>query len=226
MEETADYLQVLRWAGLAPRPEMQNYIQSALERFGGPQADSWPASFREQWAAHLLWCGKTVEAELLLEGTVRSNAGAVPQSHRRRALLGNAKRLLGKLDEARSLLEHTRKQQQELRLLGDLADFTLPNLAKLIYQTDASAARTLLAQAKAIQSQNRNRLGHIRTLLLEARLSAPGYVTPPLKEAMLALASQVPCLTTCGLFQRIMKGWEVWTHDLLVLENDDAFWGL
>ncbi len=226
LEETAEYLYALRCSALAPRPEMREYVHSALNRFGGQQTDSLPASFREHWGAYLVWCGKTAEAETILEGALRSTPPGIHQSHRRRALLGNVKRLLGKVEEARLLLDEARRQQQEMRLLGDLADFTLPGLAKLICRADEQSARAVLAEAKGLQSRNRNRLGHLRTLLLEARLGPAADSAPHLKDAMLTLASQVPSLATCTLFQQIMERWEVWTHDLCSTGDADPFWGL
>ena len=226
LSQIADFLYVLRFTSLSPRPAMADYIHSALNRFGGQPTDEMPACFREHWGAYLVWCGQLAEAESILEGAVRSTMDDTPDYHRRVTTLANAKRRLGKCDEARALLEKARQDQQRTCCHGDLADFTLPNLAKVLCEADPAAARNLLAEAKAMQSRARNRLGLVRTLLLEARLAARGDVPPHTNEAVLALSAEVPSLATCALFQKIMALWVTWTHDFRAVENGDVFWGL
>jgi hypothetical protein len=226
LSQTADYLFVLRFSGLSPRPEMADYIHSALNRFGGQQTDQFPPTFREHWAAYLLWSGQAREAEPILQGVVNTTPRDKPECLRSLAALANAMRLLGQTDAARTLLEEGRQKQQELRFYGDLADFTLPNLAKLISETDPVAASTVLADAKTMQSRNRNWLGLVRSLLLDARLAVRGELLPHSNEAVLTLAASLPALATCPLFQQIMANWEDWTHDLQATKNGDVFWGL
>lgn len=226
LSQIADYLYVFRFSALSPRPAMVDYINSALNHFGGQPTDDMPASFREHWGAYLVWTGQVAEAEGILEGAVPSGVSEERAHGRRLATLGNLKRLLGNTDQARSLLEQARQQQLEHKLFGDLTDFTLPNLAKLMANTDLPAARTLLSQAKTDQARTRNRLGLIRTLLLDARLAARGDVSPHSNDAIVVLAPDVPSLATCELFKQIMDRWEIWTHDFTVVEKGDIFWGL
>jgi len=226
LSQIADYLYVLRFSALSPRPAMADHIHSALNRFGGQPTDQMPASFREHWGAYLVWTGQVAEAETILEGAVRSSAGEERECGRRLVTLANAKRLLGKTDEARAHLEEARRQQEQLRLKADLTDFTLPNLAKLMADTDLPAAQMLLLQAKTDQARTRNRMGLIRTLLLEARLAARSAVPPHSNEAVLALSPEVPALATCALFQKIMSLWVTWTRNSHAAENGDVFWGL
>jgi len=197
-----------------------------LNRFGGQQTDQFPPTFSEHWAAYLLWCGQAREAEPILEGVVHATPRNKPECLRSLAALANAKRLLGKTDAARTLLEEGRQQQQEHRLYGDLADFTLPNLAKLISETDPVAASAVLADAKVSQSRNRNWLGLVRSLLLDARLAVRGELLPHSNEAVLTLAASVPALVNCQLYRQIMESWEIWTHDAQATKNGDVFWGL
>ena len=100
------------------------------------------------------------------------------------------------------------------------------NLAKARFESDPSAARALLIEAKAIQSRNRNRLGLVRTLLLEARLAAKTGSPPQGSETILALSGEVPSLANCQLFKKIIEHWDAWTRDPQVVESGDSFWGL
>jgi len=140
--------------------------------------------------------------------------------------LANARRLLGQAGPARELLEEARRQQLQHHFLGDLADLTLPNLAKLMADSDLPAARSWLGEAKLMQARSRNRLGLIRTLLVEARLAARGDSPPHSNEAILALAQGVPSLATCELFNKIIQRWDAWARDPGATENGDVYWGL
>lgn len=226
IDQVTDYLLVLRFSGLAPRPEMAAHLQAGFNWRGDRENVCLPMGFREHWGAYLMARGQWAEAETILEGVVQSRTDETRVLNRSRATLANAKRLLGKTAEARSLLEQARPQQLENHFQGDLTDFTYPNLAKLLCVTDPSAAVTLLSETKLIQSRARNRLGLIRTLLLDARLAASSNATPHGNEAILALSPEVPALATCKLFQQVMERWEIWTHDPGVTENGDVFWGL
>ncbi|MSU57201.1 MAG: hypothetical protein EXS35_03300 [Pedosphaera sp.] len=224
--QVTDYLLVLRFAGLAPRAEMEAHIQSVLNGRTDRDLADLPVGFREHWGAYLLAQGRLNEAETILETAVNARGDESRVLNRCRATLANAKRLLGKTDEARALLEEARAHQRENRYLGDLTDFTNANLAKLFSPTDPSAAIILLSETKLTQSRAHNRLGLIRTLLLEARLAASSTAAPHGNDAILALAPEVPALATCKLFQKILARWESWSRDRSVLENGDVFWGL
>ena len=226
IDQITDYLLVLRFAGLAPRPEMEAHLAAGLRWRGNRDNTCLPAGFREHWGAFLIARGQLTEAESMLEELVRSRTNEMRVVNRCRAVLANAKRRLGKTAEARALLEHTRQQQLEHQFHGDLADFTLPNLAKLLCETDPDTARAWLVEAKTLQSRTRNRLGLIRTLMLDARLAALGNLAAHTPEAIRALSPDAPALTTCQLFRQIMERWGQWAQTSSVKENGDVFWGL
>jgi hypothetical protein len=90
---------------------------------------------------------------------------------------------LQSLDEAQSL-------QLAEDFEGDLADFALTYRAKL--EPDLGRARSLLAEAKAIQTGLGNGMGEARTLLLESRLRRGIAGAATLKPRVLELCDQFP----------------------------------
>jgi proteasome accessory factor A len=225
-EKLADQLFVLRFMALAPRPEIEGVFRCVLHHCGLEHLGLLPASFQEHYGAYQVWCGHAAEGEAILAGVLDLLERGTPAHPRCLVELANAWRLLGRAGPARELLEEARRQQLQHRFLGDLADLTLPHLAKVMADSDLPAARAWLAEAKLMQSRSRNRLGLVRTLLLEARLAARGDAPPHTNEAILALAQAVPSLATCELFNRIVQRWDAWARDPRATENGDVFWGL
>lgn len=225
-EKLADQLFVLRFMALAPRPEIEGIFRCVLHHCGLENLALLPASVREHYGAYQVWCGHAAEGEAILAGVLDLLERGTPAHPRCLVELANAWRLLGRAGPARELLEEARRQQLQHRFLGDLADLTLPHLAKVVADSDLPAARSWLAEAKLMQSRSRNRLGLVRTLLLQARLAARGDTPPHTNEAILALAQQVPSLATCELFNQIVQRWDTWARDPRATENGDVFWGL
>jgi len=221
--EIANYLLVLRFGGLTPRPEMEAWIQRGLNVCS--RLELLPETFKEHWGNYLLAIGNATEAERVLDSAVRSVRGDHRLLSRTLAPLADAKRILGNRAEARELLEAARRMQTRLRLETDLADFTLPNQAKLIGNAEPDSARACLKEAKKIQERLGDRLGLARTLLLEARLGNGG-VAARRRNAVLDLQRELPALAECRLLARILARWEAWTSDPGAAEHQDVFWGL
>jgi hypothetical protein len=107
----------------------------------------------------------------------------------------------------------------------DIADYTLPYLAKL--QESANAAIETLLQAESIQKSFRNQMGETRTLLLEARVASGDTHASSLKERIRSLKEQVPALGQCKLLKKVVERWEEWTSgNPSPDETGDVFWGV
>ncbi len=225
-EALADQLFALRFMGLAPRPEIEGVFRCVLRHCEAEHLSRLPASFREHYGAYQVWRGQAAEGAAILADVLSLLDRGKPVHPRCMVELANARRLLGQAGPARELLEEARRQQLQHHFLGDLADLTLPNLAKLMADSDLPAARSWLGEAKLMQARSRNRLGLIRTLLVEARLAARGDSPPHSNEAILALAQGVPSLATCELFNKIIQRWDAWARDPGATENGDVYWGL
>lgn len=226
----SDYLLAFRFRGLEPRAEMEEWIQKGLALLSStPYAEAihrLPGWFQEHWGCFLLSRGHTGQAEQLLESARREMVSQARQRFRTEAVLANAKRILGKTEEAARLLDHARKAQESEQYDGDLADFTLPNLAKLQGISDPDAATRSLARAKHIQVESGNRLGLARTFLLEARFQGEGKASCRCWQGLLELRANLPALAECKLLARVLERWDSWTGDPAAAEHGDVFWGV
>lgn len=225
-ERLAKYLLALRFSGLVPSKEVPNHLREKLDRLSRESLNRLPFAYREYTGVLLTLEGKLLEAAAILEGGINESIGETPGLNRRRAALANVKRLMGDTEESELLLKRACDSQRTFELEGDLVDLTLPNLAKLASADDPSAAAQWLSEAKSIQIGSRNRLGLVRTLLLEARLAALRGATPHNNEAILAISRKAPALGECRLFQEINDRWEEWSRDPNAQVNGDVFWGL
>ena len=106
---------------------------------------------------------------------------------------------------------------------GDSADSSLTCLAKL--QRDPARARSILADAMAIQIELGNRVGQARTLLLEARFARDASRLETIRQQVVELQQQVPALGQCRLMRKILDRWNQWTGgDRSPDESGDPFW--
>jgi hypothetical protein len=139
--------------------------------------------------------------------------------------LAEVYRRTGAAARAQALLDEAMAAQMEHHFRGDLADLSLPCLAKL--QTDPARARAILADSKAIQVAMASRVGEARTLLLEARFSAAADQAAAMKRRVIELQGQVPALNQCRLVRKILDRWQLWAGGQRSPdETGDIFWRL
>ena len=83
-----------------------------------------------------------------------------------------------------------------------------------------------LERAKAVQQRNRDRVGLVTTLLLEARLSDDQMLIEENKVQVRAIRNELPALCQCPLLDRIMDHWDAWIDPDEIDREQEDFWGL
>ena len=225
-----DYVSVFRFRGLSPRPEMAHWVQRGLQRLADTQNPNPEAvtALVEHRGYLLLTEGRLAEACEVLEEICRperQTARPLRLLCRGRATLGEVYRRLGDQCRAEWLLEEASAHQTTHHYEGELADTSLTCLAKL--QADRSRARSLLAEARRIQTSLANRQGEARTVLLEARLCDDPAEIVAACDRIRELKEQVPSLSVCPLLARVLAHWDQWAGgDLLPDASGDVFWGV
>jgi tetratricopeptide (TPR) repeat protein len=224
------YVCVLRFQGLTPAPAIAEWIrrgEEILAREPGVH-DGNRASFLGHQAFFLMRNGRAAEALSLLEQAGAENLRRLTHSSgvaRMYAERGEANRLLGNRQQALLWLGEARRLQRHFRYDGERADFSLTYRAKL--ETNRTRARLYLERAHRIQTQQLNRMGEARTLLLQARLGNDPGATFPLRARVLELREQLPALGQCPLLARVLARWDDWTSGQLEPdEHGDLYWGV
>lgn len=227
---TTDYLTTYRFAGLVPRPETAEWVQTGLDLLHR-HPDQPPytlTAFHEHRGSFLMTEGRLEEAREALQLACATPRQALPDTRivcRAMAMLGEVYRRLGRRSEAARMLEEAMAEQTAHEFPGDRASFSWTYLAKL--QAGSAIARNILAQAKATQLEFQDRMGEARTLLLEARLAPDGHATDPPRQRVLQLKEQVPALSQCRLLAKVLDHWDDWTgNGLAPDESGDIFWGV
>ena len=181
-----DYAFVFRFCGLAPSPELAIWLRKGEDRLRQEPAETLDtvAAFREHQGYALLIEGQLRKAAKVLKQACHV-CGASGDNARIlcRALvtLAEVYRRTGAVARAQRSWTRPWQRKSEHHFRGDLADLSLPCLAKL--QTDPARARSILADAKEIQVELASRVGEARTLLLEARFAADADQAAAMKAA-------------------------------------------
>jgi len=226
-----DHISVYRYQGLAPAPQMDRWIRFGLWflRTHSHQNPADIVALHEHQGYYLMTEGRLQQAREILENAVVRHQ-QVPEASRRTAcrlqsILAEIDRRLGNIESAQSLLEAARREQSALQLSADLADYTLPYLAKL--QGNPEEARSLLAEAQRLASEAGNPVGEARALLLEARIGTSHRRSTGIRKRIDELRSQVPVLENCRLLARILSQWDTWTGGRREPDGTgDSYWGL
>jgi len=219
---------VYRFRGLVPDPEIATWLRKGDEfiRNNPDREIVWVGYFLEHYGNHLMAEGRFDEARRALdEAHDRMRAGKrnARVMCRTMAALGEVHRRLGDRREAQRVLEEARTVQASQLYRGDLAEFSLPSLAKL--EADPARARLILNEAKTLQTELNHRMGEARTVLLQARLDPECARTA--KTRLLELKRQVPALGQCKLLAKVLRRWKTWTNGKLLPDSrGDAFWGV
>jgi len=225
-----DYVTIYRFRGLVADPAAAAWIQRGqdlLRQQTAPQPEATMA-FREHQGCCLMAEGRLGEARDVLEEACRQPRTSdrfARVACRAAATLGEVYRRLGQPGKAREILEQNRTRQMSCGFHGEMAEFTLPSLAKLA--TEASAAVPILAEARRIQTESHHLMGLARTLLLESRLAGDAGLAARHRQELVRVRTLVPALRQCPLLGEILSHWEQWT-DLPggVEYHGDRFWGL
>ena len=225
-----DYAFVFRFCGLAPSPQLAIWLRKGEDRLRQEPAEApdTVAAFREHQGYALLIEGQLRKAAKVLKQACHGAAARRRKCPHRMPQPGDARRGAppdGRRGAVQALLDEAIADQVEHHFQGDLADLSLPCLAKL--QTDPARARSILADSKEIQVETANRVGESRTLLLEARFSADADQAAAMKQRVIELQQQVPALNQCGLVRKILDRWQSWAGgERSPDESGDVFWGL
>lgn len=105
---------------------------------------------------------------------------------------------------------------------GDLADFTLPGLAK--FEGDPAQARALLESAKNYAANTGNIKASLRAHLIEARTLRHSFSRNRQKQKVERMMRFVEDVQQCALMERILRDWDHWTGGVASPETD--YWGL
>ncbi len=234
LELITDYVFVYRFEGFAPvhRQELMAWIERGRPYLDPLESPSLVPGddviFREHWAAVLLHGGDPEAALRVLAPDHRAEAATLVGSRiysRVLVTLADTHRVLGNRRQAHRLMREAFALLNTGNYRGELADFALTTAAKL--ERRWCRARTLLAQAKSIQTELRNCVGEARTLLLEARLSDDAEVAAAARSRVEAIRSDRPALAACALLQSIFDHWDAWVGgDPSPQPHPDSFWGL
>ena len=225
-----DYLCVYRFQGLAPRPEMADWLRQGEAVFDD-QRDRQPPqnlAFNEHKGYWLLYQGRLHEAKTTLEQVCDPPAdspGGDRVHCRALATLGEVYRRMGHPRKARAALNKARAEQRRASYKGDLADVTLTHLAKL--ESRASRALALLEEVAITQTALCNRMGEARTLLLKARLCNESQAQGAIQTRLLELRDSRPALAQCPLFNKVLDRWGSWTGSCHEPDQTgDIYWGV
>ena len=140
------------------------------------------------------------------------------------ASLSEVYRRQGRLTESLRMQKQAAREMALRHRDGDLADFALPQLAKL--QDNAVQAVTILDQALGVQRGLGSLVGEARTLALRARLHEGRLDTDEIKQRLEQVKTQRPALEQCAVLARLLSDWDRWIGPLKPDENDDIYWGV
>lgn len=223
-----DYMLVARFSGLAPRPDLAAWATRGLALLPSDPAAPFPPAVHEHHAAWLLVEGRLAAARDVLE-QLRANAtwtGNLRIQGRVLGMLAEIYRQFGEPARALAALDEAEELQRANGYEGDLADFTWLARAKLV--PGQRKVRSLLRQARWVQTSMGNPMGSARSLLLGARLLPPRYrfTAERRRQQVLKLAASVPALAECRLVRRITARWADWISGAVPSGERDCFWGL
>jgi hypothetical protein len=138
--------------------------------------------------------------------------------------LGEVHRRIGEPGLARIRFDDAERIQTDGGFLGDLAEFTLLNRAKL--ESAARDVSDLLERAETIQIDTINRMGLARTLILRARLLPGRAGGQEGRQRIVEIQQQLPSLQDCPVLAKILDSWDDWCAGRPPPEGQDQFWGM
>jgi proteasome accessory factor A len=224
-----EYVAVHRFKSLVPGAAIWEWIRRGDELPDqNPAGDSAHAfGFHAHKGCALLHGGRLGEARDLLR-RILADSGPRRICPRMYALatadLGEVHRRIGEPGLARIRLDDAERIQTDGGFLGDLAEFTLLNRAKL--ESAARDVSDLLERAETIQIDTINRMGLARTLILRARLLTGGAGGQEGRQRIVEIQQQLPSLQDCPVLAKILASWHDWCAGRPPPEGQDQFWGM
>jgi tetratricopeptide (TPR) repeat protein len=176
--------------------------------------------YQQNTARFLTLQGRYDEAKALFKEVLeRETADVKPRMvSRTECYYAELLRLSGDAAGAQEYAGKAITRQGAHQLIGDIAEYALPMLAKLM--PDGVAA-SLLNQAMNTQKIFRHELSQARLVCLRARRLREDRC----KEEFDRLRGRVPVLQTCPVAARIADNWEEWIHPNVDDQPMD-YWGL
>jgi ATP/maltotriose-dependent transcriptional regulator MalT len=226
-----DYCTAFRFRGLVPAPGVHRWLDLGFQLLADPeqvhQQPAAVAAFREHAGFVLLKEGRASEAcDVLQEACELPGLEQFASRLRARvfATLGEIHLVLGNRREARDSLHRAEQLQHDGGFWGDQADFTFTSRAKS--ERRRQSALDWIERARQLQSRLHNRMGLVRSLLLESRLGRDDQVAAENREIVLGLREQLPALTQCPLLARVLGNWDSWVTGQTPETEIDDFWGV
>ncbi len=228
MSLATDFLFVHRFAGLRPSHGAWDWLYWGNRVLSSSIRCRPPArmAFCEHHGYFLLADGRLDEAQQVLEAEFAPGHCADPNhwiASRGRAILGEVYRRQGDRTRAQEYFYLAQAGQQGRGYLIDMADFTLPGLAKVA--DDRIQACDFLERAIDIQRRGDN-IGLVRSLLLLARWEDNPEQVQRLYAEIQALRESVPALVDCPLLASLLERWDEWSGSFEPDDHGDPFWGL
>lgn len=224
-----DFVALHRFGGMVPAEAIWAWIDQANALLAAPTEVD-PID-RFAYAGHhgyaLGRCGQLELALAVLEPLRHDSARATSNARlyaRTLADLADVHRLRGQPSEARECLLLAEGVQRQGNYLGDLAELTLLNRAKL--ETDVRAVRAALDESYSLLLSNRHGMGLARHLLLAARLLSDPGANQGRRRELLRLEGELPALRACPVFQVIKANWDAWCAGSGPRRGPDPFAGL
>jgi hypothetical protein len=232
MRDITDWMNIHRFSGLRPRPQLARLIErgKAALRTEPERQPCYRVIYAEYSAAHHLSVGNLETARTLLAGALideRRHDREARILARLLALLGEVHRRQGRSAKARSCLDRAYEIQSSWRLRGDLSDLTLPSLAKL--EPDRARAMEYLEEAQSHQQSQENDQGLARTTVLMARIGSDDpSLAKRCRDEVDELWRRTFALRGCPLMNLILARWDDWSSGASCsdLQTDDPFWGV
>lgn len=220
----SDFLCCTRYGGLMPCLMGEPWFKRGLELSNGEDLGG-QALLYQYWGMTQLAHGDLSAARELLEDALAIEVDGWAETRfgaQILAGLAEVDRLQGELDRGRATLEQVRRVQEAEGLWGDLADFTLPGLAK--YESDVSKARQHLRRAKHYAVMIGSPKANLRVHLIEARMLRESFSVNLQRKKVERLIGLVGDVQTCALVKKILGNWERWTGR--GANPNNSYWGL
>ena len=220
----SDFLCCSRYAGLTPLPCGEQWFKRGNELARGTDSGA-KALLHLYWGMTTLARGDSTSARLLLEDALAVEMDGLAET-RIVALvltgLAEVDRIQGEFERGLETLAQVRRGQEAEELWGDLADFTLPGLAK--FEGDPAQARALLESAKNYAANTGNIKASLRAHLIEARTLRHEFSRSRQKQRVVRMMQFVEDVQQCALTEKIIRDWDRWTGGVASPETD--YWGL
>ena len=221
----------LRFCGLVPPRSMRVWVARGAKLLSEPaQAgeieDYSRFAFTYHYARDLTVQGAVSKAHELLDPMIHNPEleAAHPRTFARaRCDYADILRRLGMRSEARAQLQMAMQNHRDSGQQCDLADHTLPGMAKIGNEREA---RQALAEAGQIQVGLNLRMGYARSLCLTARRFPKDEATPSALNLLRDLKDRTPALQRCRVFNAILDNWKGWLAGDPHPQIDDFYWGL